>query len=109
VIDTSWPIHWRSVAIVSSNVRGTHDEGVLQSVSAQQRLAPGEAVSGVVVCHHPFGLGIRLDERHEYGHVDVAQISEGIIRDADDYPPVGERVRARVLGYAGDQLTLRDG
>ena len=83
-----------------------HEEGAVQPVPVHQRLAAGQAVSGVVVCHHPFGVGVRVDERGEYGHVDVSQISGGIINGPDDYPQLGDRVRARVLGYAGDQLRL---
>jgi predicted RNA-binding protein with RPS1 domain len=83
----------------------------IPSVTEARRLEEGRNVTGVVVCHHPFGLGVRLEDREEYGHVDVPQIRDGVVRGVEDYPPVGERVRGRVLGHAGDQLrlTLRGG
>jgi ribosomal protein S1 len=83
-----------------------HAAGAVPAIPEDQRLEQGLVVSGVVVCHHPFGLGVRLADREEYGHVDVPQISDGMIRGPEDYPAVGEHVRGRVLGYAGDQLRL---
>jgi hypothetical protein len=64
-------------------------------------------VTGEVVCHHPFGLGIRLHDRDKYGHVDPPFVSSDPIRGPEDYPPIGMIVRARVVGYAGARAQLR--
>ncbi len=85
-----------------------HDARSAPVVPESERLSVGERVSGVVVCHHGFGLGVRLDGKDEYGHVDAPQIvtPPNRIRGTEDYPPIGATVTAQVLGYSADQLRL---
>jgi hypothetical protein len=86
-----------------------HDAGSAPVIPEADRLAVGDRVSGVVVCHHHFGLGVRLDDRNEYGHVDIPQIAARAstrLHGPEDYPPIGAAVVARVIGYSGDQLRL---
>jgi hypothetical protein len=52
-----------------------HDAGAAPVVDENDRLAVGTSVTGIVVCHHHFGLGVRLDGRDEYGHVDITAIA----------------------------------
>jgi hypothetical protein len=66
-----------------------HDLGAVPPVPDEQQFAQGQRVRGVVVCHHSFGIGIHVGERDQYGHVDVPQISEGVIRGPEDYPRLG--------------------
>jgi predicted RNA-binding protein with RPS1 domain len=84
-----------------------HDQGVVPPPPDDERFGAGEIVRGVVICHHSFGIGIRVAERDQYGHVDVSQISWGVIRGREDYPPLGTVVEARVLGYSGAQTQLQ--
>jgi predicted RNA-binding protein with RPS1 domain len=85
-----------------------HDVGAVPFVDENDRLAAGTKVTGVVVCHHEFGLGVQLDGRGDYGHVDIVAIAPRYVRLAgpQDFPPIGTEVAGRVLGYAGDQLGL---
>jgi hypothetical protein len=88
-----------------------HDPGAAPIVEEQNRLMTGTHVTGEVVCHHQYGLGVRLDGRNEYAHVDITAIGLAEGRGQEDFPPFGSRVRGTVLGYSGDQLklTLRHG
>jgi hypothetical protein len=45
----------------------------LKRQSAVQRLR-GASVTGTVVCHHLFGLGVHIDDGNEYGHVNITEI-----------------------------------
>jgi hypothetical protein len=83
-----------------------HDPGAAPVVEEHDRLAIGTEVTGEVVCHHHYGLGVRLDERDEYAHVDIISIGLPDRGGPADFPPIGSRVRGKVLGYAGDQLKL---
>jgi hypothetical protein len=74
------------------------------------RLAVGTTVSGVVACHHEFGLGVKLAGRHDqYAHVDIISIDpHGPPLDPSRFPPIGASVRGDVLGYSPrGQLKLR--
>ena len=73
-----------------------HNEDALEPLPEQQRLPCGQVVR----------LGIRLNGRDKYGHVDVPQIGDGIIKGPEDYPAIGATVRGRVLGYHSLQLRL---
>lgn len=85
-----------------------HNAGAAPVVDENDRLSVGSKVRGVVVCHHEFGLGLRLDGRDEYGHVDIIAIAPPDVQLAgpQDFPPIGTEVAGRGLGYAGDQLRL---
>jgi ribosomal protein S1 len=71
-------------------------------------LSVGAQVSGTVVRHHPTGLEVRLDGTGESGDVDVSAIAppEQRLRAPEDFPPVGARVDALVLGYSDGRLRL---
>jgi hypothetical protein len=85
-----------------------HNPGAAPVVDEDDRLPEGMLVRGVVVCHHQFGLGVRLHGRDEYGHVDIISIAPPGVRLAgpQDFPAIGAEVAGRVLGYSGDQLKL---
>lgn len=76
-------------------------------VPAGDQLPEGTFVRGEVVCHHPFGIGIRVDEVGQYGHVDVPHVRDSVTRGSEDYPRIGVAVSAVVLGHDGHgQLRL---
>jgi len=80
------------------------------AVPTTAQLPAGMRVTGVVVCHHPFGLGVRVDAWNQYGHADVPSIRDGVVSGPADYPPIGRTVSALVLGYSGSsqlRLTLK--
>jgi hypothetical protein len=68
-------------------------------VPEEHQLRAGTRVSGTVICHHPFGLGIRLTDCNQCGHVDVPLIRDGPIRGPEDYPPIGRTAPAVVIRY----------
>jgi hypothetical protein len=79
------------------------------------RLASGTRVSGTVVCHHHFGLGMsvadhdayaHVTDHDAYGHVNITAISRRPFRGPEDFPSVGSSVSGEVLGYTGDQLAI---
>ena len=72
------------------------------------RLAAGCVVRGVVVCVHPFGLGVYLPDVHDFGHVNVPEFLDGPTETLPEYPAVGEQHQFVVLGRSGvhDQLRL---
>lgn len=63
-------------------------------------------MTGEVVCHHSFGLSIRLYDRDEYGHIDIPHVSSDPVHGPDDLPPIGTVVRARVVTYSPTQVRL---
>ena len=73
-----------------------------------ERLEVGARVSGTVVRHHASGLEVCLDATGESGDVDVSAIAppERRLRAPEDFPPIGARVDALVLGYSDGRLRL---
>lgn len=73
------------------------------------KLDEGTRVKGVVVCVHPFGLGVHLDGGRTFGHVNVSVMGRPSVSELEDYPQVGTALDLEVLGYSGesDQLRLR--
>jgi predicted RNA-binding protein with RPS1 domain len=71
-------------------------------------LASGTRIEGSVICHHPYGFGVRLPSVDQYGHVDITEVSEGTVLGEDDFPPIGEALALTVIGYTeiGRQLRL---
>lgn len=76
-------------------------------VPRDHQLPPGTTVEATVICHHPWGIGVKLADGTQYGHVNVPVISDGRIGGPEDYPPIGHSTAAMVLGYSGaGQLRL---
>jgi hypothetical protein len=86
-----------------------HDHGDEIMKPQADRSAQGAPVVGVVVCHHPYGLGIYIADRDEYAHVNITSIKPPgeRIDGMADYPPLGSRVEGTVLGYTGIHEQLR--
>lgn len=85
-----------------------HDHGADLASPERHRLPEGATVSGTVVCHHLFGLGMYIESRDEYAHVDIPFIGPDV-QDENDFPRVGERVEGTVFGYSGLHSQLRVG
>jgi predicted RNA-binding protein with RPS1 domain len=86
--------------------RDMHEDPAPQ-VPREHRLPAGARVSATVLCHHPWGVGIRLADSTQDGHVDVPFIRDGPVRGPQDYPPVGQAMPAVVIRYSGTgQLRL---
>jgi predicted RNA-binding protein with RPS1 domain len=88
----SWDMHSHGAEIVKPE----HD-----------RLPIGATVTGIVVCHHAFGLGMFLADRDEYGHVNITEVKPGVVRSPEDFPATGSSVEGIVLGYTGIDGQLR--
>jgi len=71
------------------------------------KLEEGILVKGVVVCVHPFGLGVHLDGGQIFGHVDAPAVGRPSVRGLEDYPQVGTALHLEVLGYSGGSGQLR--
>jgi hypothetical protein len=83
-----------------------HDDPTTR-VPPERRLDRGTAVKAVVVCHHPFGMGVFVESAAQYGHVDAPNVRNAGMRDAGDFPPVGTELTAVVLRDSGvGQLRL---
>jgi hypothetical protein len=76
-----------------------HERGDERVRSKANRLAAGARVAGGVVCHQVYGLGMYIDDRDEYGHVDIPFIKPGRIWCPEDFPPIGSRVEGIATGY----------
>lgn len=75
---------------------------------AEAELSSGAHVSGVVVCVHPYGLGVHVADARTFGHVDAPMMGKPSMGGLDDYPGVGSVLNLEVLGYSGTgQLRLR--
>lgn len=76
----------------------------------ERSLREGERVDGVVVCAHPFGLGVHLPAAQDFGHVDVPFIGvDGATSlGLDDLPAIGTVLALESFGrnWRG-QLKLR--
>ena len=85
-----------------------HSHGAEIVKPDHDRLQVGATVTGVVVCHHAFGLGMFLADRDEYGHVNITEVKPGAVRGPEDFPAIGSSVEGVVLGYTGihDQLRI---
>jgi hypothetical protein len=70
------------------------------------QLQPGEVVCGEVVCHHLFGLGLYLPDHDTYGHVNITNVADAVVRGPDEFPPIGSKVWARSFGIRGDGRQL---
>jgi hypothetical protein len=76
-------------------------------VPLERQLDRGTAVDAVVVCHHPFGMGLYVESVRQYGHVDAQNVRNRGMHDPDDLVPIGTAVTAVVLRYSGvGQLRL---
>lgn len=87
-----------------------HDDRAAISVRAEDRLDTGMAVSGFVVCHHEFGIGVYVGAHDQWAHVDVPHIQDGFLSGTNDYPAIATEVQGHVLGYSGSgqlRLSLR--
>jgi predicted RNA-binding protein with RPS1 domain len=92
--ETGWDMHSDPAALVPED----------------HRLPAGTLVQATVICHHPFGIGVRLTDGTQFGHVNVPEITDAAIRGIEDYPPIGLTTAAAVLGYRGTgqlRLSLR--
>ena len=67
---------------------------------AEVEIPFGTVVESTVVCHHQFGIGVWVAGHDQFGHVNVPAIRDGKIRSIEDFPAIGTRVRAVVLGYS---------
>lgn len=74
---------------------------------AGSRFDEGARVRGVVVCVHPFGLGVHLDGGQTFGHVDAPFMGVPTTKGLADYPQVGTALDLEVLGYSGGSSQLR--
>jgi hypothetical protein len=84
-----------------------HDHGAELARTENDRLSEGAQVSGIVVCHHHYGLGVYIPGRDEYGHVDIPFVGPGRLRGPEDFPTIGADVDATVSGYTGIHAQLR--
>ena len=71
------------------------------------RLGPIEW--GVVMAHHPWGMGVRLEESGDEGVIVLDSIHDDFLRCNGEYwPEIGERIRVRryIYGSPDDEVRL---
>ena len=69
------------------------------------RLGPIEW--GVVTAHHPWGMGVRLEESGDEGVMVLSSIHDDFLRCNGEYwPEIGERIRVRRYIYNNKELRL---
>ena len=71
------------------------------------RLGPIEW--GVVTAHHPWGMGVRLEESGDKGVIVLDSIHDDFLRCNGEYwPEIGERIRVRryIYGSPNDEVRL---
>ena len=71
------------------------------------RLGPIEW--GVVTAHHPWGMGVRLEESGDDGVIVLDSIHDDFLRCNGEYwPEIGERIRVRryLYGSPNDEVRL---
>lgn len=68
-------------------------------VSPAARLPRGLLARGIVVCHHPWGMGVLLDYWEQVGHVEPANLRNTRNTPEADVVPLGTRLSVTVLGY----------
>ena len=71
------------------------------------RLGPIEW--GVVTAHHPWGMGVRLEESGDDGVIVLDSIHDDFLRCNGEYwPEIGERIRVRryIYGSPDDEVRL---
>ena len=71
----------------------------------EARLGPIEW--GVVMAHHPWGMGVRLEESGDDGVIVLDSIHDDFLRCNGEYwPEIGERIRVRRYIYNNKELRL---
>jgi ribosomal protein S1 len=70
---------------------------------AQQRFPTGMLVTGTVSQHHPFGIFVDLGDPVALGLVQITEFRDHGRMTPDLYPPIGETIRAVVLGHTDDR------
>lgn len=81
-----------------------HSQPPSDSVS----LGTGERIPGVVMCVHPFGVGVFMPESAAFGHVNLSHLALPAEAHPVKLPEVGAELELEVLGYSGTgQLRLR--
>ena len=69
------------------------------------RLGPIEW--GVVTAHHPWGMGVRLEESGDDGVIVLDSVYDDFLRCNGEYwPEIGERIRVRRYLYNNKELRL---
>jgi ribosomal protein S1 len=66
---------------------------------AKARFPAGMVVSGTVLSHHPFGIFVDLDDPVATGLVQIPEFKDQERMTAEEYPPIGSRITAVVLGH----------
>ncbi len=62
----------------------------------------GQIVEGKVTGIQPYGAFVMLDE-HTNGLIHISEISDGFVRDIEQFVSVGEIVRVKIIDY--DEIT----
>jgi hypothetical protein len=124
LIASGWPSRISQVAtpaLYVLNARGRYSDDVASQAPtgkvvdlhdrryaprAVDEIAEGTLVDVTVVCHHPYGMGVWVEDFGQFGHVNVSVIRDEPTDGLDAYPPIGVRLRAVVIGYSGQQLRL---
>ncbi len=64
----------------------------------QTRFAIGNVINCEVVQHAPFGVLVVIDDEETSGILERIRMEQDGFNTPDDYPPVGTKISAKVLG-----------
>lgn len=73
----------------------------------KKRLQIGQIIEGIVLQHEPFGIFV--DVGYDYqGIVQITDFKDSGVMTLDQYPDIGQRVSAVILGFkeSGQQIWL---
>ncbi len=65
-----------------------------------------EIVEGLVTGIEQYGIFVSLDEYYS-GLIDISEISDGFVKDVNNFVNIGETIRARVLESNDDEFHVK--
>lgn len=66
----------------------------------------GQIVEGVITGIQPYGAFVSID-RHTSGLIHISEISDGFIRDINQYLKIGEVVKVKIIDFDGHSNQAR--
>jgi general stress protein 13 len=65
----------------------------------------GDIVKGRITNIKPYGAFVKVEDKHD-GLIHISEISDGFVRDIEDYLTVGDEVTVEVIKVEGDKISF---
>src|SRR6056297_1717685 len=65
----------------------------------------GDIVKGRITNIKPYGAFVKVEDKHD-GLIHISEISDGYVRNIEDYLTVGDEVTVEVIKVQGDKISF---